>query len=135
MHVCKEHQRKTCNVKQYFSSYKRDIWHPQHVNVILSIKKWFNFRHGPLRFKQFAKKTSTWYCWKSWLSVYALVRSHRSKRSCTVLLNSSLFSVDFVDTNFKWYEFQVYESNRICNKLMSSESLQVIITLICKGEK
>lgn len=29
---------------------------PQHVNVILSIKKWVNFRHGPLRFKQFAKK-------------------------------------------------------------------------------
>lgn len=31
---------------------------PQHVNVILSIKNWVNFRHGPLRFKQFAKKTA-----------------------------------------------------------------------------
>lgn len=81
------------------------------------------------------KKPSTCYCWKSWLSVSTLVRSHRSKRSRTVLLNPNLFSVDFVDTNFKWYEFQVYESSRICNKLMSSESLQVIITLICKGEK
>lgn len=61
--------------------------------------------------------------------------SYRSKRSCTVLFNPNLFSVDFVDTNFKCYEFQVLESSRICNKLMNLESLQVIITLICKGEK